>query len=149
MEKRRSQAGWGGYWEPDNWTPRPAGIPLLLSVKKREFPGDFCSSLVLIEVQLLYKVVLDSAGQQRESTVCRHLSLGSPSSHPSSPHPGHCGAASWAPWATPWLPTDYLSYTWRCIYVCPMKVLQQRDDRSVTSVKRTLAVSGCEWPADA
>ena len=41
-----------------------------------------------------------------------------------------------------------LSYTWRCISVCPVKVLEQRDDRSVTRVKRTLAVSGCEWPAD-
>ena len=44
----------------------------------------------LLEHELLYNVVLDSAVQQNESAICIHISLHlGPSSHPHPIHPGH------------------------------------------------------------
>ena len=93
-------------------TPASAGLHLIDNL-------GFFFFFFLIGVWLLYNVVIDSAVQEGESTLCVYIPppLEPPSHHPTHPLPlGHHRALSWAPWAIQ-LPSSYQLYTWWCIYM--------------------------------
>ena len=82
-------------------------------------PSFFFLIYFLTERKLLYNVVLVSAIWQHESAIIIHI-FPSLRNFPPIPHPtplGHHRESDWVPCVIWQPPTNYLFYTWQCIYV--------------------------------